>query len=943
MMLDEELRAVKQGNMPTHAYCTAFKRAYAKCQHADSKMDATEVIGNFVYGLNLQIYELYIKAFNADPAAVPDTIGAVMAHALDYLRQSIEVNPALSKVLDHSTKAFVAYSVDEIGDDAEVPPSSSVSSTALCPPPISPSPVLKCQLCRGKFHEARFCFKLSQPDFIRKLIEAQPPREKSKGARGGPVFETPSVTSTTASAVELDWPSDESLIICSTDVETNQCFDLEHDDHAQVSVINEASAALFDSVYSCNEILRGVVLQATADVTKRGTLKLDMGRAVVLPGATRLLIAGQELRGKYDMLAAGNEIRYTHKVSGAKIVFRCDPVRFGDHFYHCILNLSSQPMDVCASSLDFYDPPPLVPVPHALESSIWPMIHAVERFHWTTGHMGMEDMKRMCKMPSYMGEVDSAGVDLFVKHRGCSSCLIGNMRAHDQLPSSRGLSTVTGAVFQGDIFFVEADETKRLVPILLAICESSLFMYLHVFVDALARAQGKRKLMVNVSELQNALDGLLSLCSTAKHPLRELRFDRESAIAGTSTASWLQSKGVDLCLTGAGQKLGLAEVSGRIVKNRCRSTLAGILERFGYRYPAKWIPRLVADVVCILNRTARRGESLCPSQKFFRLESALDMLRDLRAPIGEILLFKKPKRGVSSLISDMKAEWGIVVSRSFNKRGVLEVYLIESKAYGHRFKFARMAVSAFVMNIVRTLSASSVPIDNEPDSSHIDDEEPFLPVGFASASDGDVGPAALEDVAPLLSPVDPCESSSTTAEFSVLSAQVSYRKALLESPDRAAPAMEREIKSLFADKKLGRPIHFRDIPVDQRKFILRSLDGYKEKYGADGEWVKSKARLFVDGSQQLPDYTAESSSPVARMESVMMLASIAAYHGWEVMKFDVVCGYPNAPRPPEVFYRYLRVSKEVAAIIVNMFPNYADFLGRDGSLKTGQNVIRYEV
>ena len=70
---------------------------------------------------------------------------------------------------------------------------------------------------------------------------------------------------------------------------------------------------------------------------------------------------------------------------------------------------------------------------------------------------------------------------------------------------------------------------------------------------------------------------------------------------------WLKSKGADLSLTGAGQKLGLAEVCGRIVKNRRRATLAGIL---GYHYPAKWIPRLVGDIVCVLNRRARRGETL---------------------------------------------------------------------------------------------------------------------------------------------------------------------------------------------------------------------------------------------------------------------------------------------------------------------------------------------
>jgi hypothetical protein len=55
------------------------------------------------------------------------------------------------------------------------------------------------------------------------------------------------------------------------------------------------------------------------------------------------------------------------------------------------------------------------------------------------------------------------------------------------------------------------------------------------------------------------------------------------------------------------------------------------------------------------------------------------------------------------------------------------------------------------------------------------------------------------------------------------------------------------------------------------------------------------ARIFVDGSRQHPDYTAGSSSPVARIESVFVLASIAPYRGSEVIKFDEVSGYPNTP------------------------------------------------
>ena len=183
------------------------------------------------------------------------------------------------------------------------------------------------------------------------------------------------------------------------------------------------------------------------------------------------------------------------------------------------------------------------------------------------------------------------------------------------------------------------------------------------------------------------------------------------------------------------------------------------------------------------------------------------------------------------------------------------------------------------MTIVRSLSSSSTPIVNEPDAYPVDDEG-FLPLARDVVQPMmNSAPHALEDVPADLLEEAHDETFSGAEEVSAFSAQMGYRKALLQSPDRAAPAMELEIKSLFADKKLGRPIHFRDIPVEQRKFILRSLDGYKEKYGADGEWLKSKARLFVDGSRQLPDYTAESSSPVARMESVFTLASIAAYRG----------------------------------------------------------------
>jgi hypothetical protein len=203
------------------------------------------------------------------------------------------------------------------------------------------------------------------------------------------------------------------------------------------------------------------------------------------------------------------------------------------------------------------------------------------------------------------------------------------------------------------------------------------------------------------------------------------------------------------------------------------------------------------------------------------------------------------------------------------------------------------------MTIVRSLCVSSIPIEHEPEPLFEENDLSVLSARDGTRPSDELAAPALEDVTPLLLPGDFLDASAASVVLSILATQVNYRKALLESPDRAPPAIVLEIKSLFGDKKPGRPVCYRDIPVSVRKFNLRSLDGYKENYGPDDDWIKSKARIFVDGSRQHPDYTTESSSRVDRIESVFMLASIAAYRGWEVIKFDVVSGYP----------KYRRISK----------------------------------
>ena len=58
---------------------------------------------------------------------------------------------------------------------------------------------------------------------------------------------------------------------------------------------------------------------------------------------------------------------------------------------------------------------------------------------------------------------------------------------------------------------------------------------------------------------------------------------------------------------------------------------------------------------------------------------------------------------------------------------------------------------------------------------------------------------------------------------------------------------------------------------------------YKTKFNTDGSILKHKARIVAEGYSQLQgmDYD-ETFSPIARMETVMMLVVVAAHHKWEI-------------------------------------------------------------
>jgi hypothetical protein len=134
--------------------------------------------------------------------------------------------------------------------------------------------------------------------------------------------------------------------VCAIDADPGLWLDIEHDDHAQVSIMSDVAFALLETIYLCDDRVSGVVPGADVAIKRRGILKLEMSRAMVVSGASRLLASGPELRERYYWQASGSKISYTHKVSCSTLVFRCDTVRKN---YHILVNVSSLGAEICDS------------------------------------------------------------------------------------------------------------------------------------------------------------------------------------------------------------------------------------------------------------------------------------------------------------------------------------------------------------------------------------------------------------------------------------------------------------------------------------------------------------------------------------------------------------------------------------------------------------------
>ena len=155
---------------------------------------------------------------------------------------------------------------------------------------------------------------------------------------------------------------------------------------------------------------------------------------------------------------------------------------------------------------------------------------------------------------------------------------------------------------------------------------------------------------------------------------------------------------------------------------------------------------------------------------------------------------------------------------------------------------------------------------------------------------------------------------------------ISLKKARKLFPKDWKAAAIKELKTML-DMKV-----WKGVPRGVKKKFIRSFMFLKDKYDANGLFEKLKARLVAMETQGSTTHIHELiSSPTVSLFSLFAILAIAAREGRKRVTMDVTAAYLLAliPDGEEII---IQLSAELAALLVEIDPSYAEFLQPDGTM-----------
>jgi hypothetical protein len=311
----------------------------------------------------------------------------------------------------------------------------------------------------------------------------------------------------------------------------------------------------------------------------------------------------------------------------------------------------------------------------------------IDTMHSRYQHASANEMKNMLDQNEWQG-VTERDISSWYNNKGrfCSGFVEGKMKEHAHKALTKPLaSNVPGELTVGNIMFVE---TKNNV-------KKPLLVHVDVCTKLITGVPLQNR---TEEECTKAVLQIKSEYEIEGQTMKQLVFDREPGIVLAENE--LKSKGIDLILKAAGQKVGLAEVTIHLIRVKARATKAGVRAKYGYLPSNQFNMDLCLDSIAVLNRIPKAHATKNPYELFS--EKSVDVMRDFRADWGELIVVKKPK-GISSDLG-VTGQWAVVIRHIMNHTGVLKVYLIQSKKYAYHLHFARALAPEWVLEALNLIT-----------------------------------------------------------------------------------------------------------------------------------------------------------------------------------------------------------------------------------------------
>jgi hypothetical protein len=114
------------------------------------------------------------------------------------------------------------------------------------------------------------------------------------------------------------------------------------------------------------------------------------------------------------------------------------------------------------------------------------------------------------------------------------------------------------------------------------------------------------------------------------------------------------------------------------------------------------------------------------------------------------------------------------------------------------------------------------------------------------------------------------------------------------------------------------------VPLPKGRKLVRCKWVYRNKYASDGSIERHKARLVAKGFSQVEgiDYN-ETFAPVAKMNSIHLVLSLAASHKWEVHQMDVKSAFLHGDLKEEIYMEqppgYVQNDSSLVCRLRNLF------------------------